>query len=98
MVTSGGVPRRLSRGDPPATLKRVLRLRPALVAALLAACVVIALVLRPRGHEDVPVVPTPPGAKRGEAVEDPFAWTPERSDELSARAATGTARLLYTRS
>ena len=44
------------------------------------------------------MIPTPPGATRGEAVGDPFAWTPKRSDELSKRAAAGTAHLLYTRS
>ena len=39
----------------------------------------------------MPTIPTPPGAERGEAVEDPFAWTPERSDELTRRAAAGTS-------
>ena len=78
----------------------MLRLRVALVAAVLAACVVIALVLRPTTKEDenVPVIPTPPGAKNGRAVSDPFAWTEKRSADLSARAAAGTAHLLYTRS
>ncbi|MDA0161902.1 hypothetical protein OM076_16630 [Solirubrobacter ginsenosidimutans] len=78
----------------------MLRLRVALVAAVLAACVVIALVLRPttKGDENVPVIPTPPGAKNGRAVSDPFAWTQNRSADLSARAAAGTAHLLYTRS
>jgi hypothetical protein len=78
----------------------VLRLRVALVVVVLAACAVIALVLRPNasGDEDVPSIPTPPGAEHGSAVADPFAWTPKRSAELSARAAAGTAHLLYTRS
>jgi hypothetical protein len=78
----------------------VLRLRVALVAAALAACAVIALVVRASLSDDdsVPKIPTPPGAQRGAAVADPFAWTPERSGELSERAAAGTAHLLYTRS
>jgi hypothetical protein len=77
----------------------VLRLRVALVAAVFAACAVIALVLRPMTEdENVPVIPTPPGAKNGQAVEDPFAWTQKRSADLSKRAAAGTAHLLYTRS
>jgi hypothetical protein len=78
----------------------VLRLRVALVVAVFAACLVVALLLRPLTHDDekVPVIPTPPGASRGEAVGDPFAWTPERSAALSKRAAAGTAHLLYTRS
>jgi hypothetical protein len=78
----------------------VLRLRAALVFVVLAACAVIALVLRPTAKDDakVPVIPTPPGAKNGQAVSDPFAWTPKRSAELSRRAAAGTAHLLYTRS
>jgi hypothetical protein len=78
----------------------VLRLRIALVVAVFAACVVAALLLRPGAGEDekVPVIPTPPGATRGEAVSDPFAWTPKRSADLSKRAAAGTAHLLYTRS
>jgi hypothetical protein len=75
-------------------------LRIALVVAVFAACVVIALLLRPLTDDDknVPVIPTPPGASRGEAVDDPFAWTPQRSAGLSKRAAAGTAHLLYTRS
>jgi hypothetical protein len=77
----------------------VLRLRVALVVVIFAACAVVALVLRPTGSDDdVPKIPTPPGAGRGSAVSDPFAWTEERSAELSARAAAGTAHLLYTRS
>jgi hypothetical protein len=84
----------------PARLDRVLRLRVALVVAVFAACVVAVLLLRPLtgGDEKVPVIPTPPGATRGEAVSDPFAWTPKRSADLSKRAAAGTAHLLYTRS
>jgi len=78
----------------------VLRLRVALVAVVLAACAVIALVVRPIASDDdkVPSIPTPPGAKNGSAVADPYAWTPKRSAALSARAADGTAHLLYTRS
>ena len=77
----------------------VLRLRVALVVVVFVACAVIALLLRPvTEQEDVPTIPTPPGAERGEAVEDPFAWTQSRSDDLVRRASAGTAHLLYTRS
>ncbi len=77
----------------------VLRLRLALVAAVLVGCVVLAVVVRGLTHgEDVPPIPTPPGAKHGEAIGDPFAWTQDRSDALAARAANGTSQALYTRS
>ncbi len=76
----------------------MLRLRLALVGAVLVACAVVALLLRPVADEDVPVVPTPPGADRGEALEDPYAWTPQRSVELSKRAAAGVSGLLFERS
>src|SRR3954447_24297609 len=75
----------------------VLRLRLALVVAVLAGCAVLAFVLRPRG-EAVPPIPTPPGAEHGEAIGDPFAWTRDRSDDLARRAAAGTSQVLYTRS
>jgi hypothetical protein len=78
----------------------VLRLRVALVVVVFAACAVIALVLRPTAKDDenVPVIATPPGAKNGQAISDPLAWTAKRSADLSRRAAAGTAHLLYTRS
>jgi hypothetical protein len=77
----------------------VLQLRTVLVVAAVAACVALVLILRPiADDEDVPVVPTPSGATRGEPVADPFAWTPERSGELARRAAAGTSHVLYTRS
>jgi hypothetical protein len=75
----------------------VLRLRLALVVAVLLGGAVLVYVLSPR-DEKVPAVPTPPGAKRGEAVGDPFAWTQERSGDLARRAAAGTSQVLYTRS
>jgi soluble lytic murein transglycosylase-like protein len=83
-----------------ATLERVLRLRLAVVATVLAAGAVAAvLLLRDGGSaEKVPVIATPRGATRGQAIADPFAWTPTRSDALSGRAAAGTSHLLYTRS
>lgn len=60
---------------------------------------VLLFVMQDNGPDaDVAVIPTPPGAERGEAVEDPFAWTEERSPELTRRAAAGTSRLLYSRS
>lgn len=77
----------------------MLRLRLALVAAILVGGAALLFVYtRSDPDENVPVIPTPPGAERGEAVADPFAWTPERSDELMRRAAAGTSRVLYSRS
>ena len=74
----------------PATLETVLRLRVALVVVVFVACAVIALLLRPvTEKEDVPTIPTPPGAERGEAVEDPFAWTESRSDDARAAGERG---------
>jgi hypothetical protein len=75
----------------------VLRLRIALIVAVLLTGGVLIL-LRDGSPENVPVVPTPPGAGRGEAVDDPFAWTPERSDDLARRAAVGTSPVLFERS
>jgi hypothetical protein len=74
----------------------VLRLRIALVAAVLVGCALVAYLLKPAGDEDVPTIPTPPGG--GKAVKDPFAWTPERSAALSQRAAAGVSELLFLRS
>ena len=50
-----------------------------------------------RVPDDVPVVPTPPGAREeaAEPVADPFAWHPERAEELERRAAQGSAHPLY---
>src|SRR4051794_23956717 len=75
----------------------VLRLRLALVVAVLAGCAVLFFLLRPH-DEPVAPIPTPPGAKHGEAIGDPFAWTEDRSAELARRAAAGTSQVLYTRS
>ena len=82
-----------------ASLDVVLRLRLALLAAVLVVAAALVVVLRPatRTH-DVPVIPTPPGAQRGEAVADPFAYTPRARAGAPRRAAAGTSRLLYTRS
>src|SRR4051794_21207097 len=73
--------------------------RLALAAGVLLAAVAVVLVVRTRGDdENVPVVPTPPGAQHGEPVADPLAWTPRRSDDFARRAAAGTSHLLYERS
>jgi hypothetical protein len=77
----------------------VLRLRLALVAVALLGCAVVVIVLlRDGSDEHLPVVPTPPGAKHGEAITDPLAWTPERSEEFARRAAAGSTAILYERS
>jgi hypothetical protein len=76
----------------------VLRLRLALVAAVLVVCAGIALIVRPGADDNVPTVPTPQGAERGKAVKDPFAWTPERSADFVRRAAAGTSEILFERS
>ncbi|MBE2316868.1 lytic transglycosylase domain-containing protein [Solirubrobacter sp. CPCC 204708] len=77
----------------------MLRLRIALLAAVLFVGAAALLVYQADDpDENVQVIPTPPGAERGEPVADPFAWSAERSDELTRRAAAGTSRVLYTRS
>jgi hypothetical protein len=67
-----------------------------LPAALVAiAGAALALMLLRGEPERLPVIPAPPGE---EPIEDPFAWTPERSDDFVRRAAQGTSHVLYTRS
>jgi len=73
-------------------------LRVALVVAVLVAGAALLVLWPDDDATDVPAIPTPPGATRGEPVGDPFAWTPERSDDFARRAAAGTSHLLYTRS
>src|SRR4051812_43959671 len=70
-----------------------------LAAGVLVAAIAVVLVVRSRGgSEHVPAIPTPPGARHGKPVADPFAWTPQRSAGFARRAAAGTSHLLYTRS
>ena len=78
----------------------MLRLRLALLAAVLVAAAALVFVLQSGDPDpDVPVIPTPPGAQRGEAVADPFAYSPERAAGARPGAPpAGTSRLLYTRS
>jgi hypothetical protein len=77
------------------------RVRTAMLAgALVIVAVFIAAALRGDGPAaDVPVVPTPPGTESGgDAVPDPFAYSPENEDDLVERAAAGSAHVLYARS
>jgi hypothetical protein len=74
-------------------------------AALLAGAAVVIVVFAAaalRGDGPAPgvaVVPTPPGGESGgDAVPDPFAYTSDGEDELVARAAAGSAHILYARS
>jgi hypothetical protein len=73
---------------------RARRSRLALVAGALIVCVVAALLLR-GGSTPQHAVPTVPAPKGSKPFADPFAWTPDRSDELSRRASAGTANALY---
>ena len=73
--------------------------------AVLAGAVLLAAVLASialRGDGPAPggaVVPTPPGEEdAGEPIPDPFAYDPDDEDALVARAARGTAHILYARS
>ena len=77
------------------------RVRAALLAgALLVVVIFTAAALRGDGPApNVAVVPTPPGGEDGgEPVPDPFAYESDREDELVARAAEGSAHVLYARS
>jgi soluble lytic murein transglycosylase-like protein len=74
---------------------RARRSRLALVAGALLAAVAVAFALRGSHAPSpaVPTVPAPHGVKG--AFKDPYAWAPQRSADFSARAAAGTAPLLY---
>src|SRR5262245_25902885 len=78
----------------PGGVVRARRSRLALVAGALIACVAVAFLLRGGSKPDqgVPTVPAPKGSK---PFADPFAWTPDRSDDFSRRASAGTAQILY---
>ena len=73
------------------------------IAVLAGVLVLVALLagLALRGDAPapgVPLVPTPPGGDDGGApVPDPFAYDPDREDELVRRAAAGTSHVLYAR-
>jgi soluble lytic murein transglycosylase-like protein len=72
--------------------------RVALLAAMVALAVAGTVLLLQ--HSDTPprdlvLIPTPPGTN-GPAVADPYAFTPDRSDEFVRRATAGNAHLLYT--
>jgi hypothetical protein len=79
---------------------RARRRRLALLAGVVLAVPAVALLARgsdspPQG---LPVIPTPPGARHGDAVPDPLAWTPARAAGFARRAAAGTSHVLYARS
>jgi hypothetical protein len=75
-----------------------VRARLAIVAAALLLVVAAAAVVLFRDGGDpaanVPAVPTAPGTE-AEPVADPFAWSPERSEDFERRAAAGNSHLLY---
>ena len=71
-----------------------------LAGALVIAALLTGLALRGDGPAPgVAVVPTPPGEQDGgEPIPDPFAYDPDQEDALVARAARGSAHILYARS
>src|SRR3954453_7303493 len=69
------------------------RLRLFLLAAFAAAIVVVLVALR--GGDPAPALLPHAKAPRGA---DPLAWSPERSDDFSRRAAAGLAHVLYVKS
>jgi hypothetical protein len=77
--------------------------RTALVAVLVVLVAVVALIARedrslPGG---VPAVPTPPVVhddREATPLPDPFAYSENRASEFAARAAAGSAHVLYARS
>jgi hypothetical protein len=71
-----------------------------LAGALLVVAIFTAAALRGDGPAPgLPVVPTPPGGEAdGAPVPDPFAYDADREDALVARAAAGSAHVLYARS
>lgn len=73
-----------------------MRTRVAVVAAVVLAAL---LLIRACGDEGVPsgvqTVPSTRDARDAEPFPDPFAWDPDRGDELVRRAARGLAHGLY---
>jgi hypothetical protein len=75
----------------------VRRTSPRLAAGacgLALAVVAAVLVLGAGSESDSPAVPTVPGTG-ADPLPDPFAWEPDRSDDLARRAAAGNSHLLY---
>lgn len=72
------------------------RSRLALVAGalLVVVAVVVALATRGRSHPSA-AVPTVPAPKGAQPFADPYAWAPDRAQDLSRRASAGTADALY---
>ncbi len=74
------------------------------VAVLAGVLVLVALLtgFALRGDGPAPgvaIVPTPPGGDdAGAPVPDPFAYDPDREEQLARRAAAGTSHVLYARS
>jgi hypothetical protein len=69
----------------------------AVLAGVILAAVAVGLVAH-RGSAPHAPVPTVPPVAGGPALPDPFAWAPGRDGALAARAAAGTAHVLYVRS
>src|SRR5215212_1399367 len=74
---------------------RVFMLAGVLILAAVAAGIAL--------HGDGPApgvsyVATPPSGDSGAAVPDPFAYAPDREDDMVRRAAAGTSHVLYARS
>jgi hypothetical protein len=77
--------------------RSALGVRLAVLAGLALAVAAIVLTL---GRDDAPksgvqLVPTPPKDGHFQPVPDPFAWDPDRADELVRRATRGTSHALY---
>jgi hypothetical protein len=71
------------------------RLAVVVVAVLVAAA---GMAVAARFGDDTPgAVPTvaPPPGGESEGLPDPFAWDPDRADEFTRRAASGSSHLLY---
>ena len=68
-----------------------MRVVPALAAVLLAAGLGL------RGDGPSPGDALVPGSAEGAPFPDPFAYDPDREDELVARAAAGSSHILYAR-
>jgi hypothetical protein len=73
-----------------------LRLAMVLAAVVLATAGILGIAgLGDPAPGGVPTVAPPPGGGDEQALPDPYAWDPEREEDFTRRAATGTSHLLY---
>jgi soluble lytic murein transglycosylase-like protein len=94
---TSGPPARSSAGDRARRRLVVRRRRIAALAAGTIAIIVVVLVLTLGGGGGVPAPPAPGVAVEAHST-DPFSYATSKADDFTARAATGNAHVLFTKS